>query len=342
MRARLAAAAMLAAACALAAPAPAAAAEVTWRMQTSAGAATTELDALVRNFADRVAEASDGRMRIDVFPAGQLVPTPEVVEAVRAGALELGHTYLVYYVGREPALFGINEWAAGYDPLQGVGWFYDGGGAELLRPVLAEHGLHYLGVSPLLGEQLWFSDPVESLDALSGVKIRSTGLTADAFSRLGAAIVSMPAEEIYTGLQRGVIDGAEFTSLPIHHGLGWQEVAPYVVMPPFTAGGSSDWIVNSDAWEALPDDLKGIVDAALRAAAFDYYRAAIAEEARLVRDMEAGGTTFLAWPEEDMRRIEATRVAVMKEVYLPRSEAFAAAFASRNDYLRSLGHDIVE
>ncbi|WP_372423814.1 TRAP transporter substrate-binding protein DctP [Salinarimonas chemoclinalis] len=341
MRARL-YAATAAAALALASVAPADAAEVAWRMQTVAGAATTELDALVRNFADRVAQASDGRMRIDVFPAGQLVPSPEVVEAVRAGALELGHTYLVYYVGREPALYGINEWAAGYDPLQGVGWFYDGGGADLLRPVLAEHGLHYLGVSPLLGEQLWLTDPVAGLDDLAGVKIRSTGLTADAFSRLGAAVVSMPAEEIYTGLQRGVIEGAEFTSLPIHHGLGWQEVAPYVVLPSFTAGGSSDWIVNADAWEALPDDLKAVVDAALRAAAFDWWRTARAEEARLMREMEDGGATFLDWSADDMRRVEETRVAVMKEVYLPRSEAFAAAFASRNDYLRSLGHAVVD
>lgn len=313
MRARFTAAAT-AAVLALATAAPAPAAEVTWRMQTVAGAATSELDALVRNFAGRVADASDGRMRIDVFPAGQLVPTPEVVEAVRAGALELGHTYLVYYVSREPALYGINEWAAGYDPLQGVGWFYDGGGADLLRPVLAEHGLHYLGVSPLLGEQLWFSEPVEDLEALEGVRIRSSGLTADAFARLGAAVVSMPAEEIYTGLQRGVVTGAEFTSLPIHHGLGWQEVAPYVALPSFTAGGSSDWIVNADAWEALPDDLKAVVDVSLRAAAFDWYRAAQAEEARLMREMAEAGATFIAWPEADMRRIEEMRVRDRKSV----------------------------
>lgn len=314
------------------------AAEIEWRMQTYAGLSDSEYKTLVQNFANRVETASGGRMKIDVFPAGQLVPTPGVIDAVRAGALEIGHTFLVYFSGKEPGLSGINEWPIGFDPLQGSGWFYEGGGMELVEPIVAEYGLHMLGVTPVLAENMWLTKPVASVDDLKSVKIRSSGLTADAFASLGAAVVSLPVEDVYNSLQRGVIDGAEFTTIPVHYGFGWHEVAKYVVQPAFSKGSYADWIVNEKAWAALPNDLKDIVDNAVREAGAEYFEAAKAEEAELIEKMKAAGVTFIEWSDDDMRKIEAARVAVVKEKYIPKSAKVGDILDSRMEYLGKLGY----
>jgi TRAP-type mannitol/chloroaromatic compound transport system substrate-binding protein len=314
------------------------AAEITWRLQTVASAGTTEYKNLVENFAKHVKEQTGGRVEVKTYPAGMLMGSGQVPEAVSRGTLDMGHTYLVYYSGKEPALKAVNEWPAEVHPMQGVTWFYEGGGAELMRKIVAKHNMHFFGVTALLGEQIWSKKELKGVADLKGVKMRAAGLAADSFSRLGASVVAMPGEEVYQALQRGVIDALEFTTLPVNYGLGLHEVAKYVTMPSYSGGGTSDWIVNASAWNKLPNDLKPKMEQALKMASDEYVRSAGNEEKELIKKLEQGGVKLVRWPETEMRKLEAARLAVMKEKYAAESPLYAEKLESQLKHLERLGY----
>lgn len=314
------------------------AAEITWRLQTVANAGTTEYKNMVENFAKHVKQETGGRLEIKTFPAGMLMPSGNVPEAVSRGTLEMGHTYLVYYSGKEPALKAANEWPAEVHPMQGVTWFYEGGGAQLMRKIVGKHNMHHLGVTPILGEQIWSKREIKTVADLKGMKMRAAGLAADSFARLGASVVNMPGEEVYQAIQRGVIDALEFTTLPVNYGLGLHEVAKYVVVPSYSGGGTIDWIVNQAAWDKLPGDLKPKVEAALKKAGEEYARFAVQEEKVLTQKLTQAGVKMVKWSDEDVRKMEASRIAVMKEKYAAESPTYAEKLESQMKHLQKLGY----
>ena len=314
------------------------AAEITWRLQTVASAGTTEYKNLVESFAKHVKQETGGRVEIKTFPAGMLMGSGQVPEAVSRGTLDMGHTYLVYYSGKEPALKAVNEWPAEVHPMQGVTWFYEGGGADLMRKIVARHNMHFLGVTALLGEQIWSKKEIKGVADMKGMKLRAAGLAADSFTRLGASVVAMPGEEVYQALQRGVIDGLEFTTMPVNYGLGLHEVAKYVVVPSYSGGGTSDWIVNMASWNKLPADLKPKMEAALKKASEEYQRSAVAEEKEVTEKLAKAGVKLVRWPEAEVRKMEAARLAVMKEQYAAESPLYAEKLASQLKHLQKLGY----
>lgn len=313
------------------------AAEITWRLQTVASAGTTEYRNLVENFAKHVKQETGGRVEIKTFPAGMLMGSGQVPEAVSRGTLDMGHTYLVYYSGKEPALKAVNEWPAEVHPMQGVTWFYEGGGADLMRKIVGKHNMHFLGVTALLGEQIWSKKEIKGVADMKGMKLRAAGLAADSFTKLGASVVAMPGEEVYQALQRGVIDGLEFTTMPVNYGLGLHEVAKYVVVPSYSGGGTSDWIVNQASWNKLPADLKPKVEAALKKASEEYQHSAVAEEKEVTEKLAKGGVKLVKWPEAEVRKMQEARLSVMKEKYAVESPLYAEKLASQLKHLQKLG-----
>lgn len=317
-----------------------AAPEFTWRMQSVAGASSSEYKILVEGFARHVTELTGGRLKIETFPAGVLIGTPQVTEAVSKGTLELGHTYVVYYAGREPAFKAANEWPAEVNPMQGAMWFYEGGGAEIMRGIAAKHNLYFLGVTPFLPEHIWSRVPIRNIAEMKGLKIRAGGTAADSFTLLGASAVSMSAEDLYLGLQRGVVDAAEFTTLPENVSRGLHEVSKYVMMPSYSGGGTSDWIINSAAWDALPEDVRRQVDLALQLASYEYYRAAFIEEQDLIKRLPEMGIEIVRWSEEDMKAMQNARITIMRDRYAADSAEYAAKFDSQFKFLQSLGYQV--
>lgn len=330
----------LAAACGLTVATPVDAAEFEWNLQTVAGAGTSEYEELVERFAHYADELTDGRVAIKTFPAGMLMKSSEVASAVSNGALEMGHTYLVYFSGKEPALKAVNEWPAMVQPLQGTSWFYEAGGAEIMRNITARHDMYFLGVSPLLGEHIWSKKPLAGIDDLKGLKMRASALAADSFAKLGASVVSLSGEEVYQALQRGVVDATEFTTMPVNYGLGFQEVAKYVTLPTYSGGGTSDWVVNMAAWERLPDDLKPKLEQALQLASYEYYRKSRLEEQEVTAKLREAGAELIRWSDDDMRKLERARIDVMRDTYAADSPLYAEKLESQLRFLERLGYDV--
>lgn len=308
-----------------------------WKLQTVDDASLMEYKLLAVKFADRVRELSNGRLDIKVFPAGGLSPSYEVFDAVKKGLIDMSQHYLVYWAGKDPGLYACCEWAAMRDPLQGMVWYYHAGGLDIMRKILAKHGLHYLGASPIGGEHIWSKKPIRGVADLKGMKVRAAGAAGDMFSILGASVVSVPGGEVYQALERGVVDAAEFTFPTVNYALGFHEVTKYIILPTYSGGGTYDWFVNAKAWEALPDDLKKIVEVALNETTLLYWLKNIAETEVVMEKLRKHGMTFIQWPPEEMAKLEAARVAAM-EKFAAKSPEFATKLKSQMELLRLLGY----
>ncbi len=314
--------------------------KVVWRMQTIAAPNTSEYDDLAQAFADRVNELSQGQMEIKVFPSGVLSNELEAGTAVGRGVFDLWHSYMQLHASKNKAFRSANEWPVNADRLQAAMW-YDQGGAQAYRDALVDDNLYHMGVTPVSGEHIWSKVPLNSVEDLKGLKIRSGGVASRSFQLLGAAPVSLPGSEVYQALQRGTVDAAEWTTLPVNYGFGLAEVTDYVVTPSYSGGATYDWVANLDAWNALPDHLKQVVEAALQEVSFEYWMKVKAEEAVILKKLaEEEGMTIIRWSDDDMRKLEEARMQVVAETYTEDAPEYEAILKDQLRFLESLGYDV--
>ncbi|MEP9349350.1 TRAP transporter substrate-binding protein [Xanthobacter sp. KR7-225] len=215
----------------------------------------------------RIEAMSGGRLKIQFFGAGELIPALEGFDAVSAGTVEMNYANAYFWTGKSFAAqfftavpFGLN--------FQGVnGWLYEGGGMGLYKEVYDKFNLVPL-VAGNTGVQMtgWFKKPIEKTADLNGLKMRIPGLAGRVYKEFGVDVRLLPGGEIFPALERGVIDAAEFVGPYLDRQLGLQKVAKYY----YTTGWHepatvSEVIVNKAAWAKLPDDLKAIVENACAA-----------------------------------------------------------------------------
>lgn len=238
-----------------------------WRMVTSWPRNLPGPAFSAQRIADRIRLVTGGRIEVQVFAAGEIVPAFSVHEAVGNGTVELGHTASFFAVGREPAFAFFTSVPFGFTPPEHASWIYNGGGQALWDEASARFGFRaLLGGNTGVSMGGWFRREIGSAEDLKGLKIRMVGLGAELFQRLGATALAIPPSDIYPALERGTIDAAEFTAPGSDIQLGLWRIAPYYYAPGFNKpNGSSELIVNKALWDGLPADLKGAVEAASQA-----------------------------------------------------------------------------
>jgi TRAP-type mannitol/chloroaromatic compound transport system substrate-binding protein len=238
--------------------------KIRWRMVTSWPPGMPILQTGAERLAERIGELSEGRLTIQVFAGNELVPPLGVFDAVSQGAVQCGHSASYYWAGKAAASqwftsvpFGLNA--------QGMNaWLYSGNGLKLWEEVYAPFNLIPRPAGNT-GAQMggWFNRKINVLDDFKGLKVRIPGLGGKVLARAGAAIVLLPAAEIYTSLERGVIDATEWIG-PYHDTrMGFHRVAKYYYGPGWHEPGSVlEFMVNRKAYNSLPVELKQIVDTA--------------------------------------------------------------------------------
>jgi TRAP-type mannitol/chloroaromatic compound transport system substrate-binding protein len=248
---------------AIAAPAVLAQKKYRWKMVTTWPPNLPVLQTGAERFAKRVSEVSEGRLAIQVFAAGELVPGLGVFDAVSQGTVEAGSGAAYYWAGKAPAAqwfssvpFGLNA--------QGINaWFYGGGGLELWEEVYAP-----FNVVPRpqgnTGVQMggWFRKKMNTIDDFKGLKMRIPGLGGKVIAKAGGTVVLLAGGEIFTSLERGVLDATEWVG-PLHDlRMGFYKAAPYYYYPGWHEPGTClEVIFNKKAYESLPKDLQLIIDA---------------------------------------------------------------------------------
>lgn len=252
----------LAGAATLAAPAVLRAKETrAWRMVTSWPRDLPGPGMNARRLAERIDAMSGGRLTVQLYAAGELVPALQVLDAVYGGTAEMGHTASLYWTGKAPAAAFFTTVPFGLTPLEHAAWIEHGGGQELWDELYAPFGIKpFMAGNSSMQMGGWFRRPVESLAGLKGLRIRAAGFSADIFRRLGALPVVLGVPDMFPALQNGTVDAVEFLGPASDRAQGFHQVARHYYWPTFTKpNGTAEALVSRAAWEALPPDLKAVV-----------------------------------------------------------------------------------
>lgn len=212
-------------------------------------------------FAEQVKIMSAGRLEIKVYGAGEIIPAFELFDAVSQGAIQVGHGASYYWTGKIPSSAFFCTIPFGLNPQQMNAWLYSAGGLKMWEEVYAKHNLIPFPCGNT-GVQMggWFNKEINSLSDFKGLKIRMPGFGGKVATQIGGSALQIAGSEIYTNLERGVIDAAEWIG-PYHDYLmGFHKIAKYYYYPGWhETGPTLELIINKIAFEKLPTDLQEIV-----------------------------------------------------------------------------------
>ncbi len=226
------------------------------------------------DFASKVNEMTGGRLKIEVLPAGSVVKAFDLLDAVAKGTLDGGHGVVAYWYGKNTALalWGSGP-AFGMDPNMLLSWHYYGGGRQILEEVYKTLNIDVVSYlyGPMPTQPLgWFKKPVAKAEEMKGLKFRTVGLSIDIFTGLGAAVNALPGAEIVPAMDRGLLDAAEFNNASSDRLLGFPDVSKVCMLQSFhQCSEQFEILFNRSKYNALPEDLRKIIDYAVQAASAD-------------------------------------------------------------------------
>jgi TRAP-type mannitol/chloroaromatic compound transport system substrate-binding protein len=249
---------------------------ITWRFQST----WPQRDIFHENASDyarMVTQMSGGRLNLELLPAGAVVGALQMQDAVIAGALDGGHGVTAYWYGKHKAysLFGTPP-AYGWDAHQFLAWFYYGGGEDLYKELVNNIlGLDLVGylTGPMPTQPLgWFRQPISGVNDLKDLKYRTVGLAADLKNEMGAAVTIMGGPDIVPGLDRGLLDAAEFNNPSSDRLLGFSDVTKHWYLQSYHQDAECfEIILNKTKVEALPEELQAILRFAAYSVSSDMY-----------------------------------------------------------------------
>jgi len=329
--------ALAAAAALLVTPALAADKPIKWKCQVFWGAAELSYKTFV-DFCARVKVLTNGRLEIAPYPAGAIVPTFECLDALQNNVVQCMHMWPGYFSGKEPGLAAISDLIAGYThPWQKDAWMYYLGGWDMLNEMYKPYGAYTVGWMFWGVESLVATKPIRRMEDFKGLKMRvPQGMTAMLMQKLGASVVVLPGGEVYSALDKGVIDGSDWATPSMNQRMGFFQVAKYFNYPGFHSMPVGDFTVNIKEWNKLPDDIKQILKTACREWCWDSVERIAIDDVRAMSEMKDKGVTALAWSDEDLARVRQVVVEVWDE-FGQKSPMAKKVIDSQKDWLRKLG-----
>ncbi len=211
--------------------------------------------------AAKINQASQGRINIKVFGAGELVPAYESFDAVRNGVADICHDSPYYWLSKHPATVFFSTLPSGLSSSEQTAWLLYGGGQQLWNELYDRFDLIAFP-SGNAGLQMfgWFKEEINSLKDLKGLKIRMSGIHAEVLSRIGAVTVNIPGGEIMTSLQAGVVDGVEWGGPWMDLAFGFHKIVPYCYGPGIHEPGlNTSLTINKQMYSSMPEELKNII-----------------------------------------------------------------------------------
>src|SRR6266498_316855 len=226
------------------------------------------------DFAKKVNDMTGGDLKIEVLPAGAVVPAFGLLDAVSKGTLDGGHGVLVYHYGKQNALalWGSSPCFA-MDANQVLSWHKYGGGKELLAKVYQSIGANVVSFpyGPMATQPLgWYKKPITKPDDFKGLKFRTVGISIDVFQGMGAAVNALPGADIVPAMDRGLLDAAEFNNASSDRLLGFPDVSKVCMLQSYHQNAEQFEITfNKTKFDALPEKMKAIIENAVEAASAD-------------------------------------------------------------------------
>jgi len=285
--------------------APAMAAElpaIKWRLASSFPKTVDAIFGASETVAKHVAAATGGKFQIQLFAAGELVPSPGVLDAVKDGTVEIGHSASYYFIGKDPTFAFDTAIPFGLNSRQHNAWLLAGGGLELLREFFKDYNIHNIPCGNT-GTQMggWFRKEIKTVEDLKGLKFRIGGFAGQVLSKLGVVPQQIPAGDIYASLEKGTIDAAEWVAPYDDLKLGFQRVAKYYYYPGFWEGGAQlSMYVNAKKFAELPKEYQTILEDACLFAHAEMQARYDAKNPNALKQLVGSGTQLRPFPNDVM------------------------------------------
>jgi TRAP-type C4-dicarboxylate transport system substrate-binding protein len=293
-------------------------------------------------WAPKLGVMTGGSLEVEVLPTRAVVPHRETIDAVANGILDGDLNAVSYFSGRDPAFAIIGDLIAGYDTVDQVRTFcMHGGGKEILQKLYDQYAggnIHVIGCGPYAKEALVSKVPINGVDDLAGVKIRSPeGLAAEVFKRAGASPVSLPFSEVYTSLEKGVVDAADASAYVNNDASGMHKVAKYPIYPGIHSMAVLQFVLNKDVWEGLTDAEREAVEVWYSAAYDAMRREADLQDRDLVaRDNADPEMHVTDWSLEDRKKFREIAVGAWEE-FGAQSELAKETLDAHLTYMKRIG-----
>ncbi|QUX94308.1 C4-dicarboxylate ABC transporter substrate-binding protein [Marinomonas sp. CT5] len=276
----------------------------TLKIQTSFNASHISLTRLNQIWIPKLKEMTNGAVELELLPIGSVVAHKETPVAVSMGILDGDLTATSYFAGKDPAFALMGDLIAGYDnPSQIQDFCMNGGGKELLQKLYDKYdpGVHVIGCSSEKREAFVSKVPLRSVADLKGLKVRSPeGLAADVFRRAGAAPVSLPGSEVYTALEKNVIDAADSSAYANNDASGMHKVAKFPIYPGIHSMPFMQFTITDSKWESLSKANQQALTTWFTSAYDDLRVYLDAKDKELVaRDKKAGDITVIDWSQAE-------------------------------------------
>ena len=307
-----------------------------WRAQSMWSAAELTYKCF-EDLCTRINKATNGRLEIQPFAAGAVTGAFESLDAVSAGVLQAHSSWPGYWTGKDAGLAVISDFVFGYQhPWQAEAWYYQKGGLAMLREAYAKYNVYPVGVSWWGVESIVAKKPIRNMADFKGVKLRSPqGMTAEILTKLGASIVVLPGGEVFSALDKGVVDAADWATISMNQRMGFHDVAKFPAniqhsMP------VQEFSVNTAAWRALPDDVKAIVSSCVREWTWDQVQRVAVDDVRVLTDLKSKGVTRISWDDAEMRKIRDLAHKTWED-WSKKSPLAKQAYDSQLAWLKELG-----
>ena len=291
-------------------------AQVRWRLASSFPKSLDTIFGAADVFAKKVSEMTGGKFQVSVHAGGEIVPPLQVVDAVQAGTVEIAHTAPYYFFGKDETFalgcaipFGLNS-------RQMTAWMVEGNGLKLMREFYRNYNIiSFPGGNT--GAQMggWYRKEIKSVADMKGLKIRIGGFAGRVVERMGAVPQQIAGGEIYSALEKGTIDAAEWVGPYDDQKLGFNKVAPNYYYPGWWEGGPQlDFFINTKAYDALSAEYKAVVEAASAVAHIEMQGRYDAKNPVALKQLVGSGTKLFRFPKDVMDAAFKESMAIYAEL----------------------------
>lgn len=289
------------------------------------------------DFCKRVGTLTDGQLEITPNPGGAIVGVFETLDALQAGILEAHSTYPGYFTGKDAGFAVASDFVFGYEaPWQAAAWYYERGGLDVLRKLYEPFGCYTVNVGWWGVESLVSKRPLKSVADFKGLKVRSPqGMTAEILTKMGASGVVLPGGEVYSALDKGVVDAADWGTVSMNDKVGLFETAKYSVTI-YHSMPVQDFTVNKAAWDKLPKNVQAILATAVREWGCDQILRVAQADATVGAKLKSEQVSLNVWKGEPLRQIRSIARDTWKD-WSTRSPLAKEAYDGQHAWLTELG-----
>jgi len=308
-----------------------------WRCQVHLPSASTSFKPSCEGLVNKLQERTNGRLQIELYPAGSLIPSKEIFNSVKRGMIQMGMAAASYYRDQVPLAnvgsglpFNFKDtWEAAY-------YYQTLGFEKMMRTECAKHGVYY-STDKVIPTELCLKKSVTSLDDFKGLKLRSSGVSQLFLTSIGAAASYFPGPEVYPALASGVVDGAHWGGIGGNYTMGLYEIAKYQFKPSLNITGMETWLINQKAIDKLPKDMQDIVYSTLKEHFWEITNLnSFLENEKLSKIQKELGVTVCSPSDEEFSKIQKEAIKMWDKV-AKKGPQCAKAVQMLKDFNTSMG-----